>query len=567
MSKKLEPKLVTVLREGYSRKQFSSDLVAGVIVGIVALPLAIAFAIASGVKPEQGVFTAVVAGFIAAALSGSRAQITGPTGAFIVIVYGIVQQYGYNGLALATLIAGVLLIVMGLTGMGGLLRFIPYPLTIGFTSAIALIILSSQIRDFFGLQLQHVPAEFIAKWIAYAQTFHTLNVYALLVGVGSLLIILFWPRVTHKIPGSLIAILVLTAAVQLFKLPVETIGARFGSVPNHLPHPHLPPISWALTTKLFSPAITIALLGAIESLLSAVVADGMQGTRHRSNMELVAQGAANILSPLFTGIPATGAIARTATNIKNGGRTPVSGLVHAITLIFIMLFFGKWAALIPMPTLAAILIFVAYNMSEWQTFLQTLRSPKSDIAVLFATFLLTVFIDLTVAIEVGVVLAALLFLQRMANVTQVRDLVEEEDPYDPKAAWRAHVPESVEVFEIYGSLFFAAVDQFKDAMRRVEKTPRILILRMRHVLAMDASGMKAIEDLYEKLKKEKAVLILSGVHAQPLVVMGQTGFLDRIDEKNLQPDIEHALKRANKILGLPLNGSSDSLPHNKSLAT
>jgi SulP family sulfate permease len=553
---RFSPKLITVLKEGYSQKQFISDLIAGIIVGIVALPLAIAFAIASGVKPEQGLYTAVIAGIAASLLGGSRAQITGPTGAFIVIVFGIVQQYGYDGLAVATFIAGFLLIAMGLAGLGAVLRFIPYPVTIGFTSGIALIIFSSQVPDLLGLKIPKVPSAFIDKWISYAEHFGSFNVPALLIGAISIVIVFLWPRVTHRIPGSLVAIVVVTVIVKSFHLPVETIGSRFGSVPNHLPAPHFPHIAWGMIPKLFSPAITIALLGAIESLLSAVVADGMLGTRHRSNTELVAQGVGNVLSPIFYGIPATGAIARTATNIKNGGRTPISGIIHGVTLLIIMMFTSQWASLIPMPALAGILIYVAYNMSEWQTFVQILRSPKSDIAVLLVTFLLTVLIDLTVAIEVGVVLAAFLFMQKMADVTQVgfktrelqREMNEEEDLADPKAISKRDIPHGVEVFEIYGSLFFAAVDQFKDALRRVEKTPKVLILRMRHVLALDATGLKALEDLLKKMKKDKAVLILSGIHAQPFIVMDQSGFLEKIGKDNVQADIDTALERAREIL-------------------
>lgn len=553
---RLSPKLITVFKEGYSQKQFFSDVVAGIIVGIVALPLAIAFAIASGVKPEQGLYTAVIAGIAASLLGGSRAQITGPTGAFIVIVYGIVQQYGYDGLAVATFIAGFLLIAMGLAGLGAVLRFIPYPVTIGFTSGIALIIFSSQIPDLLGLKIPQVPSAFVAKWMSYGKYFGTFNSYALLLGALAVLIVFLWPRVTHRIPGSLVAIIVVTIIVKSFHLPVETIGSRFGSVPNHLPAPHFPHVSWDMIPKLFSPAVTIALLGAIESLLSAVVADGMLGTRHRSNTELVAQGVGNVLSPIFNGIPATGAIARTATNIKNGGRTPVSGIVHAFTLLLIMMFAGRYASLIPMPALAGILVYVAYNMSEWQTFIQTLRSPRGDVAVLLVTFFLTILIDLTVAIEVGVILAAFLFMQKMADVTQVgfktrelqREMNEQEDVADPKAISKRIIPHDVEVFEIYGSLFFAAVDQFKDALRRVEKTPKVLILRMRHVLALDATGLKALEDLWKKMKKDKSVLILSGVHAQPLVVMDQAGFLERIGKDNLQADIDTAIERAREIL-------------------
>ena len=549
----LKPKLITVLQEGYSRKTFISDLIAGIIVGVVALPLAIAFAIASGVKPEQGLYTAVVAGFVVAALGGSRAQITGPTGAFIVIVYGIANQHGYDGLAVATFIAGFLMIAMGAAGMGTLLRFIPYPVTVGFTSGIALIIFSSQVRDLFGLQMKSVPAEFVSKWIAYAENIYTINPYAFLVGGISLAIVFIWPKITHRVPGSLVALIAGTALVSIFQIPVDTIGTRFGEVPNHLPSPRLPQISWELIRKMFSPALTIALLGSIESLLSAVVADGMLGTRHRSNMELIAQGIGNVISPIFGGIPATGAIARTATNIKNGGRTPVAGMIHAVVLLFIMLFFGRWAALIPMPALAAVLIYVAYNMSEWHTFLQILRSPKSDIAVLLTTFFLTVLIDLTVAIEVGVVLAAFLFMKNMAAATQVgfrtgEDL-EENESDDPEAIAKREVPPGVEVFEIYGSLFFGAVDQFKDALRRVEKTPKVLILRMRHVLSLDASGLKALQDLLEKMKKDKSTLVLSGVHAQPYVAMDQSGFLERIGPENVQADIDHALNRAREIVG------------------
>lgn len=557
MHTKLEPKLVAVLREGYTRKKFFSDLTAGVIVGIVSLPLAIAFAIASGVKPEQGLYTAVVAGFIIALLGGSRAQVSGPTGAFIVIIYGVVQKYGYEGLAVATILAGIMLVGMGLARMGVLLKFIPYPVIIGFTSGIALIIFSSQVKDFFGLQLEQVPAEFVEKWIAFGEHFATVNPYAVCVGSVSLLIIAFWPKVNGKIPGSLIAVLGVTAVVQIAGLPVETIGSRFGSVPNHFPTLQIPLLSWKLITQMFGPAVTIALLAAVESLLAAVVADGMMGTRHRSNMELVAQGIGNILSPLFGGIPATGAIARTATNIKNGGRTPVAGMIHAVVLLLIMLFFAQWASLIPMPTLAAVLIYVAYTMSEMHAFKRLLKSPKSDVAVLYTTFLLTVLIDLTVAIQVGVVLAAFMFLRRMSNVTEVRmitkDLKDDEDSLeeDPLSIANREVPEGVEVFEIHGSFFFGSIDQFKEAIRGIEKKPAILIIRMRNVYAIDASGLKALEDLVESSKREGTILLLSGVHAQPLVAMQQSGLLDRLGEDNALTNIDEALNRARVILGLP----------------
>jgi SulP family sulfate permease len=546
---------MTVVREGYTRRQFTADLIAGVIVGIVALPLAIAFAIASGVKPEQGLYTAIVAGFVIAALGGSRAQISGPTGAFVVIIYGVVQKYGYDGLAVATLMAGVMLIVMGMMRMGAFLKFIPYPVTVGFTSGIALIIFSSQIKDFFGLRMETVPAEFVEKWQEYARHFHTFNWQALLVGTVCLLIVFLWPRITPRIPGSLIAIVVGTLMARLLELDVETIASRFGGVPSGLPAPRFPHLTFRLVQEMFSPALTIALLAAIESLLAAVVADGMMGSRHRSNMELIAQGVGNIISPLFSGIPATGAIARTATNIKNGGRTPVSAIVHCLTLLLIMLFFGRWAALIPMPALAAILIYVAYHMSEYHAFIKLLKSPKSDVSVLLATFLLTVLIDLTVAIQVGVALAAFMFLRRMSDVTQVNLLTEnlkereEEEEDDLRSISRRSVPPGVEVFEVYGSLFYGAIERFKDSMRRVEKNPKVLIIRMRLVPAIDATGLQVLEDLLERTKREGGILMLTGVAEQPLGAMRRSGLLDRIGHENMLENIDAALARAHGILG------------------
>ena len=556
MRAEFTPKLVTAIREGLTPRQLSQDVMAGVIVGVVALPLAIAFAIASGVKPEQGLYTAIVAGLLISVFSGSRVQIGGPTGAFIVIIYGIVEKYGYDGLATATLLAGGLLIAMGLARLGTVIKFIPYPVTVGFTAGIALIILVGQTRDFFGLQMDKVPAEFPEKVSAFAEHFGSLNPWAAAIAVVTVLIILFWPRLTHRIPGSLVAILATTAAVQLLNLPIETIGSRFGEVPNTLPAPHLPNINWELCRQMFSPALTIALLAGIESLLSAVVADGMTECRHRSNMELVAQGIANLASPLFGGIPATGAIARTATNIKNGGRTPIAGIVHAVTLLLILLFFGKWAALIPMATLAGILAIVAWNMSETHLFIKMFRGPKSDILVLISTFLLTVLVDLTVAIQVGVVLAALLFMRRMAEVTQVgyvtRMLAEEEEnPDDPLSLSRRRVPDGVEVFEVSGPFFFGAADKFKNAISRVEDKPRILILRLRHVLSLDATAMQALESVYTRFRRDHTTLILSGVHAQPLIALERSGLLDKIGEDNVHANIDDALNRARTLLGLP----------------
>lgn len=551
MSPSFEPKLFFLLRQGYSRKQFVADLVAGITVGIVALPLSIAFAIASGVKPEQGLYTAIIAGFVIAVLGGTRAQISGPTGAFIVILYGIVTKYGYDGLVIATLIAGAILIVMGVLKMGALLKFIPYPVTVGFTSGIAVIIFSSQIRDFFGLQMQSVPAEFVAKWIAYKDTAPTLNFQTAIVGLVSLMIVFVWPRVTARVPGSLVAIFALTIVVQVFHLPVETIGSRFGTVPNHLPAPHFPHVTWELIQQMFQPGLTVALLAALESLLAAVVADGMMGTRHRSNVELVAQGAGNIASALFGGIPATGAIARTAVNIKSGARTPIAGVIHSIVLLLILLVFGKYAALIPMTTLAAILIYVAYNMSEWHAFVRLLKSPKSDVAVLLVTFLLTVLIDLTVAIQIGVLLAAFLFLKRISDETQVKLVTEnlrEEEETEARDISDLKVPAGVEIFEIYGSLFFGAIEHFKEAIQRIEAPPKAVILRMRNVISIDASGLQSLADFQERCERDGTKLIFSAVGAQPLAAMKQAGFYDHVGAENFKDDIFAALERVKEVI-------------------
>jgi len=551
MHRRLEPKLFTILKNGYTRKLFYGDLAAGITVGIVALPLSIALAIASGVKPEQGLYTAIIAGFVIAVLGGSRAQISGPTGAFIVIVYGIVQQYGYEGLAVATFIAGILLVLMGLARMGGLLKFVPFPVTVGFTTGIAVIIFSSQIRDFFGLQIEKVPADFIEKWIEYVKYFSTINLYSLGIGVASLLIIVFWSKVTRRIPGQLVAIILMTAIVQILHLPVETIQSRFGEVPNSLPAPHLPSISWELVRQMFSPAVTLALLASLESLLSAVVADGMLGTRHRSNMELIAQGAGNMASVLFGGIPATGAIARTATNIKNGGRTPISAIVHCGVLLLILLFFGHWAALIPMATLAAVLIVVAYNMSEWREFKSLLKTTKNDILVLVITFLLTVFIELTTAIQVGVLLAAFLFLQRMSLQTefnQITDALRNHDDSEARDMSEINIPKGVQVFEIYGTLFFGAVEQFKESLRIVSDKPKVLVLRMRDVISLDASGLHSLEEFYRSLEEENCKLVFSAVSKQPLELMQKSGFIAKIGEENFAQDIFQALEIASDYL-------------------
>lgn len=553
----LKPKLFTTLR-GYNKKQFISDATAGVIVGIVALPLAIAFGIASGVTPEKGIITAIVAGFIISFLGGSRVQIGGPTGAFIIIVYGIIQQYGTTGLAIATVMAGFILIFMGLAKFGSLIKFIPYPVVVGFTSGISLLIFSIQIKDFFGLSIAKVPSEFHEKWILYFQNFSTINYYVFGIALLSLIILIFWPKVTHRIPGSLIAIIISTIIVQYFNLPVDTIGSRFGEIPSNLPSPSLLEFHLSDIKNLIAPATTIALLAAIESLLSAVVADGMIGGKHRSNMELIAQGVANIASPLFGGIPATGAIARTATNIKNGGRTPVAGIIHSITLLLIMLFFGSYAKLIPMATLAAILVIVSYNMSEWHAFKSLLKSPRSDVIVLLTTFFLTVIFDLTIAIEIGMILAVLLFMKRMAEVSNIsiitQELEDEEEKADPNSIEKRIVPEGVEVFEINGPFFFGAATKFKEQLKIVENPPKILIIRMRNVPAIDATGLQILRELYYDSKKNGTHLILSGVHTQPLYAMTQAGIIDLYGAENIHGNIDDALDRAREILGLPKLG-------------
>ncbi len=508
------PKLATTLR-GYTREAFRADVTAGVIVGIVALPLSIAFAIASGVTPDRGLWTAIVAGFVISALGGSRVQIGGPTGAFVVIVYGIVQRYGVDGLVVATLMAGAILVAMGLLRVGGAIKFIPHPVIIGFTSGIALIILSSQMKDFLGLSMGAVPAEFVGKWEAYLSHAGGVNPAALGVALLALAIVVAWPRVTTRVPSPFVALLATTAVVQVGGLPVETIGSRFGTISATIPHPVLPDLTWQQVTGLVGPAFTIALLGGIESLLSAVVADGMIGTRHRSDAELVGQGVANIASALVGGIPATGALARTATNIRSGGRTPVAGMMHAVTLLLITLFFGRWAALIPMATLAAILVVVAYNMSEWRTFVGEFRGPRSDVAVLVTTFLLTVLVDLTVAIGVGMVLAAFLFMRRMSEVSGVSEIrresadeAEAEGGADPRLAG---LDRDVQVYAVNGPFFFGAADRFKETLAQVGQRPKVLILRLRDVPVIDSTGLHALRDVVARCRTDGTRLLLTDV--------------------------------------------------------
>ncbi|NLE64587.1 MAG: sulfate permease [Elusimicrobia bacterium] len=544
-----EPKIISVLREGYGLAPFLNDLIAGLIVGIVALPLSIAFAIASGVRPEQGLITAFVAGVAISVFSGSRVQIGGPTGAFIIIVFNIVQQYGYDGLATATLMAGILLVAMGAMRLGDIIKYIPYPVTVGFTSGIALVIFTTQVPDFLGLRLEAVPEHFTDKWLTYAHHLPTVNFAALLLALLTVLIIIVWPRITKRIPGTMVAIVITTALAHIFHLPVETITSRFGEIAGHFPAPHLPKISLGLVSHLASPALTIALLAGIESLLSAVVADGMIGTRHRSNMELIAQGIANILVPFFQGIPATGAIARTATNIKNGGRTPFAGIIHAIAILALFLFCGKWAGLIPMATLAGILVVVAYNMSEWRHFRKLLKSPRGDVLVLLLTFGLTVLVDLTVAIEVGVVLAAFLFMHRMAEITHF-DIVE-DDGKNGRPHEYAGIPEGVEIFEINGPFFFGAADKFRDTITSFKKKPKVLILRMSAVPAIDATAMTSLERLIDACEADGTKTIIAGVNRRVFRTLRHTGLTERIGTENILPDVQLALARAIIIVDGP----------------
>ena len=553
MQKTFVPKLLTVLQEGITRQQVFKDITAGVIVGIVALPLSIAFAIASGVPPEKGLYTAIIAGFIIAAFGGSRVQIGGPTGAFIVIVYGIVQEYGVPGLTAATLIAGVIILLMGFARLGSVLKYIPYSLVVGFTSGIALIIFSSQIKDFLGLKMGPVPSEFIEKWVAYFENFGSVNTYAIVIAAGTVVITLLFSKITNKIPGSLVAIILATLAVQHFQLPVETIASRFGSIPSELPAPEAPALSLADIRRLIAPAFTIAFLGAIESLLSAVVSDGMIGGSHRSNMELVAQGLANIGSAIFGGIPATGAIARTATNVKNGGRTPIAGMVHAITLLVIMLFVGQWAKLIPMACLAGILVVVAYNMSEWHAFVALVKGPKHDVIVLLTAFFLTVLVDLTVAIEIGVVLAAFLFMRRMAKiseVTAVSELAGAEQLDDEITFAAEHVEQlaGVQVFEVNGPLFFGAAHKFKETMGKINVRPKIIVFRLRHVPFIDATGLYNLKTMIKELQAKKIEVVLSGVRPGVLEELQKSDIVALIGEGRLAENIQMAMVIVKGIL-------------------
>ena len=537
------PKTWSLFKKGLLFKNLSKDIFAGIIVGIVALPLAIAFAVASGVSPEKGIITAVIAGLIIAIAGGSRVQIGGPTGAFIVIVYGIVQKYGIDGLIISTIMAGFMLVAFGVLRLGAILKFFPHPLIVGFTSGIALVIFSTQIKDAFGLPIETLPSEFIAKWEVYFSQIQNLNLSAVLITAGTIFLTVFSGKIIPKIPGSFIAIVVMTVVVLIFKIPVNTIETVFGSIPSKI-ELTFPTIHFDQLGQYLQPALTIALLGAIESLLSAVVADGMISSNHRSNTELIAQGLANIFTPFFGGIPATGAIARTATNIKNNGRTPIAGIIHALTLLLIMLFFGKWAILIPMPCLAGILIVVAFNMSEMKSFFSILKGHKYDILILLSTFILTVFVDLTVAIEVGVVLSSLLFMERMSKLSKVIPIENESDEMENYS----DIPKGVEIFEISGPFFFAAARRYEETLKDISNTSKIIIIRMRHVPFIDGTGMRNLKQTIKDMKSRHIQIILSGVQPEVLTELQNAGLDTLLGAKNIASSFEMALARAEKII-------------------
>ena len=575
------PKFFSTIK-GYTKEQFRTDLMAGIIVGIVALPLAIAFGIASGVTPEKGLITAIIAGFIISFLGGSRVQIGGPTGAFIIIVYGIIQEFGLNGLIVATIMAGIILILLGVFKLGNIIKFVPYPVIVGFTSGIALTIFTTQIKDLLGLQMTEIPSDFIHKWIAYFSSGNTINWWSVLISVASILIIVFTPKISKKIPGSLIAIIVMTVIAYVVRqyadgITIETVGDRFYIDPS-LPTPEIPRVTFSMVQMLIPAAFTIAMLGAIESLLSAMVADGVTGDKHDSNTELIAQGAANIVVPFFGGIPATGAIARTMTNINNGGRTPVAGMIHAVVLLLIMLFLGSLTKYIPMACLAGVLVVVAYNMSEWRTFVGIFRNwytPEqkqtpwwnfpmrmvrffknisSDSGVLLVTFLLTVIFDLTIAIQIGLLLAVLLFLKRIMETTNIsvieKEIVKSEDDDEMRQddTKKLTIPHGVDVYEINGPFFFGIANKFDEQIKAVAEKPQVRIIRMRKVPFIDSTGLHNLRNLYKNSRKEDIKIILSGVNSSVLATLEKTGFSTEIGRENICPNIYTALAQANEWL-------------------
>ncbi len=544
----LRPKLFDVIK-GYTKEQLMKDIISGIIVAIIALPLSIALAIASGVGPEQGLYTAIIAGFFISFFGGSRVQIGGPTAAFVVIIYGIVAEYGTDGLIVATILAGIILVIMGICRFGSLIKYIPYTITTGFTCGIAVTLFVGQLKDFFGMDIASVPSEFLDKVIIYAKNIRSINLTATLIGIAAVAIMLLWPKVTDKIPGSLIAIIVTTAVVYFAKLPVNTIGSVYGELNSAFPVFHVPSLSMKLVQEMLSPAFTIAILAGIESLLSAVVSDGMIGDTHKSNAELVGQGLGNIFSGLFGGIPATGAIARTAANVRNGGRTPIAGITHCITLTIILLVLMPLAALIPMTTLAAVLLVVAANMADWSSFFRLCKmAPKSDIIVLVATFFLTVFFDLVVAIEIGVVLAALLFMKRMAETADIKawKYTDSPDITPGEAEKLRDIPHSISVFEICGPMFFAAADQILNI--NSNHHTKVVVIRMRSVPAIDASAMRSLHELVNRAKRKNITLVFSHVNEQPMRVMEKDGFIGLVGKENFHHNIVDALDYAEALV-------------------
>jgi sulfate permease, SulP family len=537
------PKLFSVLKHGYTKKDFSADAMSGIIVGIVALPLAIAFAVASGVSPEKGLVTAIVAGLIISVLGGSRVQIGGPTGAFIVIVFGIVQQYGLDGLLIATVLSGLMLIGFGLLRLGSLLRFIPHPLIVGFTSGIAVVIFSTQIKDAFGLQLESTPAGFFDKWNVYFSGMASVNLYSIGLTIATILITVFFKKISHKIPGSFVAIIFVTLATVVFKFPVSTIETVFGEIPRTFSL-SVPEFDFSKIAFYLAPALTIALLGGIESLLSAVVSDGMIGDNHRSNTELIAQGVANVVTPFFGGIPATGAIARTVTNVKNGGRTPVAGVIHAITLLLIMLLFASWAKLIPMACLAGILIVVSYNMSEWRSFYSILRGSAFDVIVLLVTFVLTIVVDLTVAIQVGIVLSALLFMKRMADAGGQSLQEVDSDIVENYST----IPKQIGIYEISGPFFFASAKHYSETMKSLGTRSKILIIRMRHVPFIDSTGTRNLKAVINDMQLNGTKVVLSGVNENVRKDLDRSRITFLVGKANVLNNFDAALEHAKAIL-------------------
>ncbi len=547
----MSPKIFTLIKEKkITKEQVMKDVMAGIIVAIIALPLSIALGISSGVSPEKGLITAIVAGFIISFLGGSRVQIGGPTGAFVVIVYTIVQMYGINGLIIATLMAGIMLVIMGVLKLGDLIKYVPHTITVGFTSGIAITLLSTQIKDFLGLNIENVPAEFIPKWQSYFSNMGTLNIAALLVGIGCILIMVYWPRVNKTIPGSVIALIISTLAVQLFNLPVETIGSRYAEISSSIPVPSIPMFEIETIKILFKPAMTIAILAAIESLLSAVVADGMIDDSHDSNMELIAQGIGNIGSALFGGIPATGAIARTAANVKNGGRSPISGMVHAITLLLIMLLFMPLAKMIPMTTLAAVLIVVSYNMGEWSTFRSLLKAPKSDIVILLLTFVFTIVFDLVVAIEIGMILAMFLWIRRLAETTDIKKVQGIKSKRNKDGEVIQIDNNKILIYEVNGPFFFGVVQDFIKMISKIETAAEVLLLDMRHTQALDASAISALERLHNHCKKHNIKLIISNIQQQPKKALTKMEFVKSLGEGAVFNTREEGLKAAHEYINI-----------------